>query len=587
MKLLNSEYGKSKSLSVLILTMFMILIPLIIYLHLVIVSSEAQKIWSNIDINFFTFLKMNFILFFGFLILLIFVTYIYKNKFIISYYYIPIILYGVLIILSSIYSDYISIVKIGFPTINENLFLLLIYAMLTVISLNILYEKDTIKFVLSGLFFSAFILGFIGIMQYFGFDIFATEFGNRLITPSGLQGLVENNLPYINKNRSYATLGNPNYVGSYGSMLVALTLGLYFNFKNKLNIFAIGFLSVLMFAFLNGSKSRAGFVGFLAGLIFLIILNKKVIIKNWKRAVIIFLAFTMVFIAMDSRSIDEIFKDIVSPMSEEELVEEELILPPITNVESNMNHLVLETREVGFNIYFEDDSIQLLDDNNQQLYYNYNEEDKLSFGEERYSDHEFRKNTEENQLIWEYDNKEAVFKYKDGQVFMQGMNNNLYELKEVSSWGFEGYERLGSSRGYIWSRSIPLLKDTIIIGHGPDTYAMYFPQEDVIGKLKFLRSPGIIVDKPHNMYLQIAINTGIISLLALLVLWGGYIIEGIRLYWNADYDRWENKVGVSILAAVVAYLVTGIFNDSVVSVAPVFWILLGIGISMNLKLKNR
>ncbi len=115
---------------------------------------------------------------------------------------------------------------------------------------------------------------------------------------------------------------------------------------------------------------------------------------------------------------------------------------------------------------------------------------------------------------------------------------------------------------------------------------MYFPQEDVIGKLKFLRSPGILVDKPHNMYLQIAINTGVLSLLALLALWGGYFIEGVRLYFKADYSRWEERVGVAILGCVVAYLVTGVFNDSVVSVAPVFWILLGIGISMNHKIKN-
>jgi len=40
------------------------------------------------------------------------------------------------------------------------------------------------------------------------------------------------------------------------------------------------------------------------------------------------------------------------------------------------------------------------------------------------------------------------------------------------------------------------------------------------------------------------------------------------------------------MAAVAAYLATGFFNDSVISVAPVFWILLGIGISMNLRIKS-
>lgn len=140
---------------------------------------------------------------------------------------------------------------------------------------------------------------------------------------------------------------------------------------------------------------------------------------------------------------------------------------------------------------------------------------------------------------------------------------------------------MGSGRGYIWSRSIPLLRDTWFLGHGPDTYAMYFPQQDAVGKLMYLGSTHKIVDKPHNIYLQQAINTGIISLLALLVLWGGYLLQSLIIYWQSDFKDWKARAGVAIMAAVAAYLVTGFFNDSVISVAPVFWILLGTGISLN------
>ena len=164
---------------------------------------------------------------------------------------------------------------------------------------------------------------------------------------------------------------------------------------------------------------------------------------------------------------------------------------------------------------------------------------------------------------------------------MSGMHNNLYPLEKAESIGFEGYERLGSSRAYIWSRTLPLLKDTIFIGHGPDTYAMYFPQDDVIGKLKFFSNPEIIVDKPHNLYLQIAVNTGIISLLALLYLWGDYIFSSFVLYNNSDLSSWKNRLGIALMGAVTAYLTAGFFNDSVISVAPVFWIILGLGISIN------
>ena len=37
----------------------------------------------------------------------------------------------------------------------------------------------------------------------------------------------------------------------------------------------------------------------------------------------------------------------------------------------------------------------------------------------------------------------------------------------------------------------------------------------------------------------------------------------------------------AVFSAIVSYCVAGIFNDSVVPVAPVFWVLLGLGIAMN------
>ena len=123
-------------------------------------------------------------------------------------------------------------------------------------------------------------------------------------------------------------------------------------------------------------------------------------------------------------------------------------------------------------------------------------------------------------------------------------------------------------------------KDTVIVGHGPDTYHL-LPQHDFVGKFKYLLSGDIIVDKPHNMYLQTAANTGILSLIALLVLFIGYIISSISLYRKSEYDNFYAVAGFAIFVALLGYMGTGFFNDSIVSVAPVFWGLLGMGISCN------
>ena len=53
-----------------------------------------------------------------------------------------------------------------------------------------------------------------------------------------------------------------------------------------------------------------------------------------------------------------------------------------------------------------------------------------------------------------------------------------------------------------------------------------------------------------------------------------------------EIKTFEDYIGVGLLVAIVAYLIAGLANDSVVSVAPVFWALLGMGISINLRNKK-
>lgn len=151
--------------------------------------------------------------------------------------------------------------------------------------------------------------------------------------------------------------------------------------------------------------------------------------------------------------------------------------------------------------------------------------------------------------------------------------------------GFEGKEKIGSSRGYIWSRTLPLLKNCLITGYGPDTYTYVFPQNDVLAKYysysQFNEGFYITVDKPHNMYLQIFYSSGLISLLAFLGIMIFYLVDCFRLYaWKREY-RMEQVMGISVMLGVVGYLAAGLFNDSIVGVAPVFWILLGVGAALN------
>jgi hypothetical protein len=164
----------------------------------------------------------------------------------------------------------------------------------------------------------------------------------------------------------------------------------------------------------------------------------------------------------------------------------------------------------------------------------------------------------------------------------QKVSGQPYDIGQpVETFGFAGRESFFSGRGYIWSRSIPLLKDTILLGYGPDNYLIYFPQHDSLGKFLYLYDQNMLVDKPHNIYLQLGINFGLVSLLLFLLFWSTYLIKSYRRYHGLKNLTASQAVGIACMVAVIAYLISGLVYDSNVSVSPVFWGLLGIGIACN------
>jgi putative inorganic carbon (HCO3(-)) transporter len=80
--------------------------------------------------------------------------------------------------------------------------------------------------------------------------------------------------------------------------------------------------------------------------------------------------------------------------------------------------------------------------------------------------------------------------------------------------------------------------------------------QSVMGRL-------MTIDKAHNEYLNIAVSAGIPSLIAYLTL--------VFVVLKNSVSKEKNL----LLAVIIAYLVQAFFNISVVSVAFLFWILLG------------
>lgn len=176
-------------------------------------------------------------------------------------------------------------------------------------------------------------------------------------------------------------------------------------------------------------------------------------------------------------------------------------------------------------------------------------------------------------FIFVYDETSAEWKYYTPY-------GKLIKLHAVERFGFQNSENVASRRGYIWSRSIPLMKTYWFKGVGPNAFIIAFPNDDFVGS-KRIGNKTLLVDKPHNVFLQTYIQTGGISAIAYLLLWILYIIQCVRLFWRTKLSSDLHKIAFGIFISMISYQIVSLTNDAVPGVQSSYWILLGFGFAVN------
>lgn len=133
----------------------------------------------------------------------------------------------------------------------------------------------------------------------------------------------------------------------------------------------------------------------------------------------------------------------------------------------------------------------------------------------------------------------------------------------------------GSGRLYIWKETLRSIQEKPLFGYGLDTYT-YFLNQDRAEKAANLGDPFIVIDKPHNMYLGIAMGAGIFTLIGLFILMAIVLLKGfIQVYKrNANWDN--TVIKAAMLFACVAFFFQALFNDSILGVGTIAWILFGL-----------
>ena len=135
----------------------------------------------------------------------------------------------------------------------------------------------------------------------------------------------------------------------------------------------------------------------------------------------------------------------------------------------------------------------------------------------------------------------------------------------------------GTGRLYIWEETLRLIASKPLTGYGMDTLSYAFPQNH-LEKIAGLGSYTIYVTKPHNVYIGYAYGAGIPALLAFMALNVFAAVAFLR--WFMSRRATGEAPDMMIMCAFLgwaAYLVQAFVNDDLISTAPLWWTLFGVG----------
>ena len=281
-------------------------VPLIVYAKYVDLEGTTQALyWTGQRqyLDFFSYWKAQWVVVLT-AIALIFYVILYKQKKLpfknLKQYYIPLAIYALFVIISTIFSIDTQTALWGFVDMYQGMFVLLSYVAITFLTINFVNSERDVTLFLKAFTIIMIIEGLIGITQYFGFDFFQTKIGNSLIVPGNLQ---DSNLSFnFGPKTIYGTLFNTNFVGSYATLMLPLSVAFLMGAKTKKQRIVSAIAVVLMIFTWIGCNSRAGYLGVAASSLFALWLFRKLIIKHWKISAIFAVVLITVFVGLNAVS---------------------------------------------------------------------------------------------------------------------------------------------------------------------------------------------------------------------------------------------------------------------------------------------
>lgn len=559
-------------------------VGLLVHAKIIVVDPILYPVYAgNVNVDFFSYFKAQYLIGVVAIATLVMIYGLVKDKTDLLRFkrveFYLLLAMALLAILSTVFSKYPSVALKGSPDRYEGLWVWLCYLIIPFLMVHFIRSKEQLERFIKVLLIPSFLIMLIGALQFLGYDIFNQPWSKYLLFTDAQRGMISG----YEETASgvYSTLYNQNYVGSFAVIVVPILLYLLIDsIQQSKRFWVVLSTSGLLFSGVSilGSYSSGGYVAVSLSLCFFLIyavlMHTKGRLKSTTYLFVPILLLAIWYtISITTQANNPMFGEVITQTEDTEVGE--VITREILDVKAEGHEVKITTTLESFTLRDEDKNLRFLDDSGHDIVMGQiGDTNTFMATDDRYKGYRFNFFLEDDVLeIVINKNRIPVLLNPDGLQVI-GLRKMPIQMKNAEYWGFEGEEQFGSYRGYIWSRSLPLVKETVLLGHGPDTFAFYFPQNDLgrLNKTKW-RTPFVIIDKPHNTYLQIAVQLGATS--ALL-----YIIVFILLFKKLLFVDYSINffLKATVLSALFGYLIITFVNDSIVSVSPYFWIIHGISL---------
>ena len=463
--------------------------------------------------------------------------------------------YGFLAIVSSLRAEHPFLSIRGMTGNMQGLFVILSYLVVFFYSFFWVKKTGNISILIKILGASIGILGVIGISQFFGFDLLSMGFVKEFL--GGRKARVSHFI--------YLTLYHWNYVGSYVALLLPVTVAMIVYFheegKKRERTFWFALFYLLIFC-LFGSQSRTGTLAVLVSFCVGGVKYRNKVCQYKRTILCVFVSVLAILFFCNWYITGNIFgkwqQVRFSTKGSKKL----------SYIETKDNHVKIRYKKKNYSFVIEGsgENITLKKTPDRKWKAFSFEKKAFADGEKTVYGYEMKY----KKSVWRFTNQRG-----DGKYYYLNANGKwdlcIHAETALPSWMNE----VASLRGFVWSRTIPLLKDYVLLGAGPDQFGFVFPHNDYVARYQYDLLT-TYYKKPHNYYLQMGIETGCLSLVLMLAFFAIFLKRGFAAAKGKCHTQKEYFIR-AILISVLGYLFAGMFNDSMVVTAPVFWCLLGLG----------